>query len=267
MGVMTSREEFVLTGTHVQLEPLSIDHVHQLVVAANEDRTTYDWTNVPDSVQAMTAYVSGLLADADAGRVVPFAQRRLADLRIVGCTRFMEIRYWTGGETPDEVEIGGTWLAASAQRTVLNTEAKLLLMTHAFQTWDVRRVAICTDARNTRSREAILRIGATFEGILRNHRPSAYAEEAGLTRDSAMYSITESEWPAVRAGLRARLDTASDSVCPAAKGTSRTGVSAEQIAGSVRGYTGDRAFSWLVAVRDALPPTRRSDIGIPGLPD
>ncbi len=202
---MISREGFVLTGAHVQLEPLSLDHVHQLVVAANEDRSTFAWTAVPESVAAMTTYVSSLLADADAGRVVPFAQRRLADLRIVGCTRFMEIRYWTGHELPDEVEIGGTWLASSAQRTAINTEAKLLMMTHAFQTWNVSRLAICTDALNTRSRQAIVRIGATLEGILRNHRASAHAGMVGTTRDSALYSILDTEWPSVRAGLRDRL--------------------------------------------------------------
>ncbi|HEY4333320.1 MAG TPA: GNAT family protein [Ilumatobacteraceae bacterium] len=194
-----------LTGTHVQLEPLSLDHVHQLVVAANEDRSTYGWTPVPETVSAMTAYVAALLADRDAGRVVPFAQRRLSDLRVVGCTRYLEIRYWTGRDLPDEVEIGGTWLAASAQRTAINTEAKLLLMTYAFETLEVRRLAIYTDERNTQSRNAIVRTGATFEGILRNHRASAVDGEAGKQRNTAAHSILDTEWPAVRANLRAKL--------------------------------------------------------------
>ncbi len=202
---MNSRDGFTLTGSLVQLEPLSLDHVHQLVVAANEDRSTYGWTPVPASVAAMNSYVTALLADAEAGRVVPFAQRRLADQRIVGCTRYLEIRSWTGRDLPDEVEIGGTWLAASAQRTALNTEAKLLLFSHAFDAWEVRRLSICTDARNTRSREAIERIGATFEGILRQHRGSAVVGEIGSPRDTAVYSILDSEWSAVRADLRARL--------------------------------------------------------------
>ena len=194
-----------LTGTHVQLEPLSLDHVHQLVVAANEDRSSYGWTPVPDTAGGMTNYVSALLADADAGRVIPFAQRRLSDLRVVGCTRYLEIRYWTGRNLPDEVEIGGTWLASSAQRTPINTEAKLLLMTNAFDEWQVRRLAIYTDARNTKSRTAIERIGATFEGILRNHRASAVAGEIGRPRDTAAHSILDTEWPAVKANLLARL--------------------------------------------------------------
>jgi len=202
---MLSTEPFTLTGTHVQLEPLSLDHVHQLVVAANEDRSTYGWTPVPETVATMTSYVSNLLAEAQAGRVVPFAQRRLTDLRVVGCTRYLEIRYWTGRDTPDEVEVGGTWLAASAQRTPINTEAKLLLLTNAFEEWEVRRLAIYTDARNTQSRDAILRTGATFEGVLRNHRASAVAGEAGRPRDTAAHSILDTEWPAVKANLLARL--------------------------------------------------------------
>lgn len=206
MTSMISAGTLTLTGTHVQLEPLSLDHVHQLVVAANEDRSSYRWTPVPETVGAMTSYVSALLADAEANRVIPFAQRRLSDLRVIGCTRYLEIRYWTGRDVPDEVEIGGTWLAASAQRTAINTEAKLLLMTQAFETWNVRRLAIYTDARNTQSRDAIVRIGATFEGILRNNRASAVAGEIGMTRNTAAHSIIDSEWPVVRAGLRHRLE-------------------------------------------------------------
>jgi len=202
---MFSRDELTLTGTHVQLEPLSLDHVHQLVVAANEDRSSYAWTPVPETAGAMTSYVSSLLADAEAGNVVPFAQRRLSDQRVIGCTRYLEVRYWTRRDLPDEVEIGGTWLAASAQRTPINTEAKLLLMTHAFDEWQVRRVAIYTDARNTKSRDAIERIGAKFEGILRNHRASAVAGEIGRPRDTAAHSILDTEWPAVKAKLIERL--------------------------------------------------------------
>src|SRR4051812_8109983 len=116
---MQTRDDLTLTGVHVQLEPLSLDHVHQLVVAANEDRSSYGWTPVPDTVGAMTSYVTHLVTEAERGNVVPFAQRRLSDQRVVGCTRYLEIRYWTGRDLPDEVEIGGTWLAASAQRTAI----------------------------------------------------------------------------------------------------------------------------------------------------
>lgn len=202
---MNAQDGITLTGTHVQLEPLSLDHVHQLVVAANEDRSSYGWTPVPETAGAMTSYVTALLADAQAKRVMPFAQRRLSDQRVIGCTRYLEIRYWTGRDLPDEVEIGGTWLAASAQRTPINTEAKLLLMTNAFEEWEVRRLALCTDARNVQSRTAIERVGATLEGILRKNRASAVAGEIGQPRDTAMHSILDTEWSAVKAGLIARL--------------------------------------------------------------
>jgi RimJ/RimL family protein N-acetyltransferase len=97
-------------------------------------------------------------------------------------------------------------LAASAQRTRINTEAKYLLLTNAFDAWNVHRVAICTDSRNEQSRIAIVRIGARFEGILRSHRGSfAPGEENTVARDSAMYSVVRSDWPAVKSGLEARL--------------------------------------------------------------
>jgi N-acetyltransferase len=202
---MSSGSITMLTGSFVRLEPLSLDHVHQLVVAANEDRSKYAWTPVPDAAATMRTYVTGLLADAEAGRVEPFVQRRLSDQRVVGCTRFLDIRRWSGGEFPDEVEIGGTWLSVSAQRTAINTEAKYLLLAHAFETWGVQRLAFCTDERNVQSRAAIERIGASFEGILRNHRPSAAAGEVGYARQTAAYSILPEEWPAIKVTLRGRL--------------------------------------------------------------
>ena len=154
----------------------------------------------------MHAYIEGLLADALRDQVVPFAQRRLADGLAVGCTRYMNIAWWPGRSTPAEVEIGGTWLAADAQRSAINTEAKLLLLTQAFEDWRVFRVAVCTDALNARSRAAIERIGATFEGVLRNHRPSAgYLGTPGAARDTAVYSITASDWPAVHRRLAERV--------------------------------------------------------------
>jgi RimJ/RimL family protein N-acetyltransferase len=193
-----------LTGRHVQLEPLSVDHVDGLAAAAAIDRTTYDLTWVPDGVDAMRGYVDHLLADRAAARVSPFAQRSVDTGELVGCTRYMELQWWRGRAEPDEVEVGGTWLSAAAQRTGINTEAKLLLLGHAFDDLDVWRVAICTDARNQRSRDAILRIGATFEGVLRSHRMRYDADEP-TPRDSAMYSIVADEWPAVRASLQQRL--------------------------------------------------------------
>jgi RimJ/RimL family protein N-acetyltransferase len=198
-------EPFLLIGEHVALEPLEAEHVDELVRAATEDRATYDWTAVPGDTESMAAYVDNLLSLRDRGEAVPFAQRRLLDGQIVGCTRFMDVRRWSGSEHPDEVEIGGTWLSSSAQRTPINTEAKLLLLTHAFETWEAHRVALATDARNSRSRAAISRIGASFEGELRNHRWSYAPGEQGQPRTTAIFSIVRDEWPAVKAALLARL--------------------------------------------------------------
>jgi len=199
-------EPFTLTGRHVRLEPVSHDHVDDLVEAATADRSSFGYTMVPADRPAMVDYVDALGADAAAGVAVPFAQRRLDDGRVVGCTRFMSIAWWSVHDAPVEVEVGGTWLATSAQRSAINTEAKLLLLTHAFETWRVHRVAICTDARNTRSRVAIERLGATFEGILRSHRASMGDQvRTGVPRDTAMHSIIAAEWPAIRVGLEERL--------------------------------------------------------------
>jgi RimJ/RimL family protein N-acetyltransferase len=116
-------------------------------------------------------------------------------------TRFLTIRSLPRHSVPFAVEIGGTWLAASAQRTRINTESKLLLLRHAFDTWEVARVDLKTDSRNERSRAAIARIGASFEGVLRHWQPSQVVGEDGRFRDSAMFSITDDEWPRVASRL------------------------------------------------------------------
>ena len=200
-------EPFALEGAHVRLEPLAHDHVDELVAAANVDRATYGWTAVPADHAGMTAYVETLLRDRASDSAMPFAQRRMVDGRAVGCTRLMNLAWWSGRDVPVEVEVGGTWLSADAQRTPLNTEAKLLLLGHAFETWGVQRVAICTDERNERSRRAIERLGATFEGILRNHRAQMgdNVELVGAPRNTAVYSILPDEWPDVRHRLTERL--------------------------------------------------------------
>lgn len=116
-----------------------------------------------------------MLAQHASGDARPFVQRAMPGGEIVGSTRLFDFRWWRGRLVPDELEVGGTWLAPAAQRTPINTEAKLVLLTHAFETWEAVRVAICTDERNERSRRAIERLGATFEGVLRNHRCSYVA--------------------------------------------------------------------------------------------
>jgi RimJ/RimL family protein N-acetyltransferase len=192
------------------LEPLTIEHAPALVEAASQDRSTFGFTAVPDGIEEMLNYVRNLLGSHKAGQDVPFVQRRVNSEgslgEVVGCTRFMNIafplsRSVNGELVPDGVEIGGTWLAKSAQRTSINTEAKLMLMTYAFETWRVQRVAICTDERNEQSRRAIERIGGIFEGVLRSDRPSWVASEKGNLRDTAVYSVVSAEWPQVKSRL------------------------------------------------------------------
>jgi RimJ/RimL family protein N-acetyltransferase len=194
-----------LTGRFVRLEPLDSAHVPLLVQAAAENRDTYEFALVPEGQEAMAAHVAGLLADRDRSETVPFVQVRPADGAPVGMTRFLNIRTRPGATTPYAVEVGGTWLAASAQRTGINAEAKLLLMTYAFDEWKVGRLDIKTDVRNQRSRHAIAGIGGTFEGVLRGWQPSQVEGEEDRLRDTAMFSIVRAEWPEVQARLRARL--------------------------------------------------------------
>ncbi len=193
----------------VMLEPLALAHVEPLWDAASGDRATYGLTLVPASLEAMRAYVEAHLADQARGTSLPFATRDARTGRVVGSTRFMNIERWTWApdnplrrtdRMPDAVEIGSTWLTPSAQRTAINTRAKLLMLTRAFDEWKVRRVTLKTDARNSRSRRAIERLGARFDGVLRAHMP---AFDGGV-RDTAFYSILLDEWPAVRERLAAR---------------------------------------------------------------
>lgn len=190
-----------LAGRHVVLEPMRLDHVEELVVAAAGDRTSFGYTQVPNGTDETHAYVAWLLDDAARGMAGPFVQRRVADGVAVGCTRFLNPLWPLGRDEPDEVEIGGTWLAAHAQRSAINTEAKLLLLAHAFEVWRVQRVAICTDARNEPSRRAIERLGAPLEGVLRRHRRSTHPDDGDRLRDTASYAITIDDWPIVQRRL------------------------------------------------------------------
>jgi RimJ/RimL family protein N-acetyltransferase len=189
--------ELTLEGRYVWLEALSVDHLDDLVLAVTEHRPPSEYADVPADAPSMRAYVDRLLSARDLNLRLPFAQRRRADGRVVGCTSFLDPHVWRGRMEPDEIEIGGTWLDRTAQRTAMNTEAKLLLLRHAFETWKVWRVAIATDERNEVSRRAIERLGAVYEGTLRNHRPSYAIGTRVRPRNTAMFSITDREWPAV----------------------------------------------------------------------
>jgi RimJ/RimL family protein N-acetyltransferase len=175
--------------------------------AAAESREPYGYTRVPDGVDDARRYIELALAEQETGRRLPFAI--LWHERLVGSTSFLEIQRWRWpagsalqrAQHPDVVDIGSTWLAASAQRTRCNTEAKLLMLTHAFDVWGVHRVALKTDERNTASRRAIERLGARFEGVRRADMPG----QDGSVRHSAYYSIVQAGWPAVRRTLEAAL--------------------------------------------------------------
>jgi RimJ/RimL family protein N-acetyltransferase/GNAT superfamily N-acetyltransferase len=197
-----------LTGQRVRLEPLRHRHVPGLAAAASNSGDLYRWTPVPQGEAQMRGYTETAVAAADRGAAVPFAVIRVADDTVIGSSRFFDFGYWAWPDrapdaprTPDTCEIGYTWLSRDAIRTGANAEMKRLMLTYAFESWRVRSVCLHTDARNERSRAAMERMGARFEGILRAHRLSADL----APRDSARYSITAAEWPAVRQHL-AELD-------------------------------------------------------------
>jgi len=197
----------VLKGPTVTLRPLSLDDAGALAAAAAESREPYAFTRVPDGVEDARRYIDGALAERETRGRLPFVT--LWQDRVVGSTSYLgaERWRWPAGsprqrtDRPDVVEIGATWLAASAQRTRCNTEAKLLMLAHAFDVWQVHRVSLKTDARNMTSRRAIERLGARLEGVRRADMPGS----DGSVRDSAYYSIVRAEWPEVRQRLEAAL--------------------------------------------------------------
>ena len=185
-----------LVGSHVCLEPLGWSHLPGLV-GAGADPATWTWMHAPLTDEAsMRAWVEDALGARDAGTEVPFATVDAATGRVLGSTRFMSI-----APAHRRLEIGWTWLDRAAQGGGANSEAKLLMLEHAFERLGAMRVEFKTDARNVRSRAALAGIGATFEGVFRRHQLMA----GGRVRDSAWYAVTDEDWPAVRDRLRARL--------------------------------------------------------------
>jgi N-acetyltransferase len=202
------------TGRFVALDPLDVVHAATLAAVAGNgaghgdgaQRETYAYAPVPQTEDEAAVMIAERLAFQAAGSWIPFVQRRLDDNQIVGTTNFLNLERWNGPTAnPTSVEIGGTWLSPTAQRSPINTEAKLLLLTHAFETWGVVRVQLKTDKRNERSRAAIERIGATFEGVLRNFQPGQGDVGNGAPRNTAMFSLIATEWPAAKAKLLSRL--------------------------------------------------------------
>ena len=192
-----SLKPMVLEGRHVRLEPMTEAHVPGLTAIGMNDEI---WMNMPygfmKSEQDIRVWVRGVLGHAAEGTDLPFAVIHLASGNVAGATRYMEIRPEHRG-----LEIGGTWYGADFQRTVVNTECKYLLLRHAFDVLGCIRVQLKTDLRNERSQRAIERIGATREGLLRNHM----VMPDGRFRHSVYYSILDTEWPQVRLKLEGLL--------------------------------------------------------------
>lgn len=194
-----------LCGRHVRLEPLQPRHLAGLVAASAGDPDLYRMSKVPVGDAEVDKAIEVASAARRAGTAAPFAVIRLADEVVIGSTRLFDLDWWAwppghprhGHDGPDTCEIGHTWLTKSAIRTGANTEMKRLMLTFAFETWEVQSVCFHTDARNERSRRALGRIGARYEGILRAHRLAADDQP----RNSARFSITATDWPAVRAHL------------------------------------------------------------------
>jgi N-acetyltransferase len=202
-----------LEGRFVHLLPLSLDHAADLLDVALDDRDSFTLTPVPWDEASMVSYLERALAERDAGQHLPYATWSVEGRRIVGTTRFYDLTSWNwssiavgpeDGRPPrryDLASIGYTWLHPSAQRTRINTEAKLLMMTLAFDQWNVVAMHMQTDARNARSRAAISRLGFTLDGVIRADKAGA----DGTVRDSAVFSMTAAEWPTHRARLTDRL--------------------------------------------------------------
>ncbi|SDI41405.1 Protein N-acetyltransferase, RimJ/RimL family [Paraburkholderia phenazinium] len=188
--------EPVLRGRNVVVEPLQLSHEHALIAAAADGELWNLTLTVVPTAETMARYIERAMAGRSAGTVMPFVIVRREDQRVVGSTRF-----WKIDRHNRKLEIGQTWLSASVQRSGVNTEAKFLLLRHAFEVMDCVRVQFTTDELNEKSRAAILRIGARQEGIVRHER----IMPDGLKRNSVRFSIIDTEWPEVRAGLEQKM--------------------------------------------------------------
>ena len=190
-------EPVVLEGEYVRLEPLTHAHAEDLAQAAADGELWHTDVTIIPKPEGMKDYIQAALKGLELGFELPFAILRKTETpQVVGTTRFYEIF-----SNDRKAAIGYTWLGKSAQRTPVNTETKLLLLTHAFETWGCVRVELITDVLNEQSRAAILRLGAKQEGILRHH----LILPSGRIRDSVVFSIIDSEWPDVKRRLADRL--------------------------------------------------------------
>jgi RimJ/RimL family protein N-acetyltransferase len=203
-------KEGILHGNYINLEPMEGGHAEGLVSASVPDNSLYQWSPVPNGKEEVIKYIQTAIDLREAGSALPFVIIRVEDGAIIGSTRLWNLERWAwkpghiryGLGYPDACEIGYTWLNRSAIRSPANTESKLLLLKLAFEKWNAFSVCLHSDSRNSRSRAAIERIGAKFEGILRAHRLAV----DNIPRDSARYSIIASEWPFVKMHLEKLLE-------------------------------------------------------------
>lgn len=191
-GTVAFLDPVTLSGSLVRLEPLARSHADALRAATHDGRVWELWYTSAPAPEDVEADITAKRAGAAAGQGLPFALRRLLDDKVVGVTTFLH-----PVPAVPAVEIGSTWYAASARRTGLNTEAKFLMLRHAFEVWGCRRVAFRATWFNHPSREAIERLGAVFEGRIRNDR----VLRDGTVTDTAQYSLTGEQWPAVQRHL------------------------------------------------------------------
>lgn len=186
----------VLEGRYVRLEPLAREHLDGIVAAGSFDEI-WTWLSVrPEGRDGFARWIDTTLEAADAGTELPFTTFDRASGDVVGCTRYLNI-----DRASRRLEIGWTWITPRMQRSYVNTEAKYLQLRHCFEELDCRRVELKTDARNAKSRAAMLRIGARFEGIARKQMLT----RDGSNRDNAWYAFTDDDWPAVKSRLEAML--------------------------------------------------------------
>jgi RimJ/RimL family protein N-acetyltransferase len=191
-----SFEHGALRGSVVHLTPTTTDDAFALAeAAASAPPEAYRWTWVPRTADEWIDTIAGW---PEEGRFIYTVR---AEDRVLGTTGFYDLEFWTDRDAPDVCEIGHTWYVPEVRGTAVNPECKLLLFTHAFETWGAARVALRTDARNTASRAAMLKLGLTFEGVRRRHMPGV----DGTFRDSAFFSAVPEDWPAIKRGLLARL--------------------------------------------------------------
>jgi len=198
---MAALGPITLRGTHLQLEPMRPRHAAALLEAGRSPEI-WEWMPArPVTAPAMDAWLARASQAEAQGREYPFVVVRLTDGRVIGSTRYLEVQ-----EDDRTVEIGWTWYAPDAWGSLANPEAKYLLMRHAFEDWHAIRVALKTDVRNVHSQAAIKKLGARFEGTMRNQR----IRPDGTYRDTVLFSIIESEWPEVKVRLEKRLATLTD---------------------------------------------------------